>query len=114
MFYTGTMYCILGYILRITKKTTFLGGPQDQFHWYSDGPANAEMILPHWTNNIYGLNMMARKTIFCQELDGPAHFILAKDHRWTPTIGSSGRSGPPMDPYDRLVWEIGTTDGPLR
>ena len=26
-------------------RKTFLGGPRDKLRWYSDGPADAEMVL---------------------------------------------------------------------
>ena len=45
---------------RSRNKNTFIGRPQDQLHWYSDGPAILRWsfhIEP--TIHVYGLNMMA-------------------------------------------------------
>ena len=41
-------------------------------HWYSDGPANVKMVLPHWTNNIWF------------EHDGPQDYIISSVwFRWS-------------------------------
>ena len=29
------------------NKKSFLSGSQDQLNWYSDGPANVEIVIPH-------------------------------------------------------------------
>ena len=41
-----TMWC------RGRNLKKILGDLQDELHWYSDGPADVEMILPHWPTNI--------------------------------------------------------------
>ena len=76
---------------------TFLGGPQDdQLHWYSDGPASVETVLPHWTNNIW-FGHDGPQDHLLSDLDSPDHWLLQ-------TLQQLGHHSAKMSSHRSVPW----------